>query len=111
MGPDGGMWINPFYSPVYGLPKRFRSDPLKRRTACGNGYMDIGLNLHLLMFGVEFRIKVSEIIDFLVGFTTLDMNGDDIRAYPDKTITEEERKERLEQLLKEQREFELENKK
>jgi hypothetical protein len=91
MGPDGGSHANLLRSPVYGLPWTLRGNPvelLEQRTACGNGYMDVGLNVHLFLLGVEFRIKLSEVIDFLVGFATLDISGDDARACSGKPAPE-----------------------
>jgi hypothetical protein len=42
-----------------------------------NGYMDISAALHIIYFGIEFRFKLNEFIDFIVGFTTIDLRGDD----------------------------------
>lgn len=42
-----------------------------------DGYTDISVALHIIYFGLEFRFKLNELFDFIIGFTTLDILNDD----------------------------------
>jgi hypothetical protein len=60
----------------------FRHTPdyaIVARENCGNYLGDVGFAVHLGYLGIEFRLRLAELIDFLAGFTTLDISGDDER--------------------------------
>ena len=54
-------------------------DAIIMRKYCGGYLADVGFAIHLGYLGMEFRLRLSELIDFLVGFTTVDISGDDKR--------------------------------
>jgi hypothetical protein len=63
--------------------------PGEGREYYGNYFPDVGFALHLFYGGVEFRVKLLEIIDFLAGFTTIDISSDDIRVSQEPIPSEE----------------------
>jgi hypothetical protein len=42
-----------------------------------DGNTDISFALHIIYFGLEFRVKLNELLDFILGFSTLDIQSDD----------------------------------
>ena len=85
-------------NPLLSFQEQFaeRGEAVEERIHCGCGLMDVGFNLHLGYVGLEFRVKIAEIIDFVFGLLTIDIPGDDVRTYgppPEKQEPDEERPE------------------
>ncbi len=88
VGPELDLYVaNPFRN-VYQYD-RSGEDWLGTRRLCGNSFLDVGFSVHIGYFGVEFRLKLNELADFLLGFTTLDISGDDVRALPEQSQQQE----------------------
>lgn len=61
--------VNPF--------RAYHNGPLEDRVLCGSTFTDVGFTVHVFYVGVEFRIRLAEIVDFLFGLATIDFMGDD----------------------------------
>lgn len=46
-------------------------------------FFDIGLTVHVLFIGVNFEFRTKEFLDFLLGWTTLDITSDDAKPAPE----------------------------
>lgn len=74
---SGTQVLNPMLTPAHS--HHTPDYAIVARENCGNYLADVGFAVHLGYLGVEFRLRLAELIDFLVGFTTLDISGDDER--------------------------------